>query len=92
MFAATVLIHGGNKNMLPFCLVDYILKFAGAYALDTERRPYIPELHRVRDILPAQGVRAAALHLKEYRALQRAYRDYPVNPLRGLYEDAFHLL
>lgn len=92
MFAATCINSCGNTNMLPFCLVDYILKFAGAYALDTERRPYIPELHRVREILPAQGVRAAALHLKEYHALQRAYRDYPVNPLRGLYEDALHLL
>ena len=79
---------------LPFCLVDYILKLNGAYTLNKEDRPYILELHAIQHILPAHGVRAAIVHLKEWYVLQKSYCQYPrsTNPLYGLYSDAHHLL
>jgi len=77
---------------LPFCLVDYILRYAGAYHWNQKERPYITELQMLRDILPEQGVQAAVLHLKEFHALKHAYIHYSNNPLVGLYPDAVHLL
>lgn len=75
---------------LPFCLVDIIMKYAGAYHLDRDRRPYIDELKIIRTILPAQGVKVALLHLLEYNTLCALYRDNK-RYIVQLYEDAMHL-
>lgn len=76
--------------MLPFCLVDYILQFAGAYSWNKEERPYIEELHVIKDVLPAHGVRVSLIHLKEMHALEQAYKGR--KNIQGLYADAWHLL
>lgn len=78
--------------LLPFCIIDYILKIGGAYSWDEKVRPYIAELHEVHNILPERGVRASIVHLKEMYALKRAYVNHNANPLRGVYPDAWHLL
>ena len=74
---------------LPFCLVDIIMKYAGAYYWDHEKRPYIGELHMLRSILPLHGVSVSLQHLKEYRVLYHAYQDK--SSIMRLYEDAMHL-
>ena len=62
---------------LPLCLVDYIMKYKGAYHLNEDDRPYVSELHMLKDVLPAYGVRASILHLKEFYALKQEY-DYNI--------------
>jgi len=78
--------------MIPFCLVDRILKFSGAYHWNEKERPYIRDLRMLENILPAHGVRASVTHLKEYHVLKRAYHNHVNNPLYGFYPDACHLL
>ena len=77
---------------LPFILVDYIMKYKGAYHFDKDKRPYILELHMLKNILPHHGVRASILHLKEFYALKNAYKLHNNYPFGGLYADCLHLL
>ena len=79
-----------KEMLLPFCIVDYILKIGGAYSLNKTERPYITELHLVKDVLPEHGVRVSILHLKELKALEHAYHDYMNSPI-GIYPDAWHI-
>lgn len=83
------------KMTLPLCIVDYIMKFKGAYHCDKDERPYISELHMLKDVLPAHGVKASIVHLKEFYALKKAvvwYATHDYIPFGGLYADCMHLL
>ena len=60
---------------LPFCIVDYIIKFKGAYHYNKDDRPYVSELHMIKDFLPEHGVSASVNHLREFYALKTEH-DY----------------
>jgi hypothetical protein len=82
---------------LPFELVDIIMKFSGAYHLNSKARPYIPDIKFIYNIISDQGVSGAVIHLKEYYALLDAYENnLNVSPgawyMGSMYEDARHLL
>jgi len=61
---------------LPFELVDYIMKFSGAYYHNINERPYIKSINYLNVIIPCHGVARALIHLKELEALEKAYENY----------------
>ena len=69
---------------LPFCLVDYIMKYTGAYHYDEEQRPYVSELHMLKDVLPEYGVKESMIHLREFYALKKPH-DYNLWSVCRLY-------
>jgi len=62
------------KN-IPFELVDYIMKFYGAYNYNINERPYIKSMYYLKNITQ-YGVARALIHVKEMEVLEKAYGNY----------------
>ena len=60
---------------IPFELVDYIMKFAGAYNYNINKRPYIRSMYYLKNITQ-YGVTRALIHLKEMEVLGKAYGNF----------------
>ena len=57
---------------LPDEIIELIMHFMGAYTHNKEERPYIDDIKLIKDITE-YGVKRSILHIKEMRALQKAY-------------------
>lgn len=60
---------------IPFELIDYIMKYKGAYHLNNIHRPYIKTLKKFKNITQ-YGVKRVIIHHKEINALEKAYDNY----------------
>ena len=60
---------------IPFEIVDYIMKYKGAYYLNNNDRPYIKSIKQLKDITQ-YGVKRTIIHHKELNALEKAYDNY----------------
>ena len=61
---------------LPDEIIELIMHFMGAYTHNKEERPYIDDIKLIKDITE-YGVKRSILHIKEMRALQKAYSVRP---------------
>ena len=77
---------------LPDEIIELIMHFMGAYTHNKEERPYIDDIKLIKDITE-YGVKRSILHIKEMRALQKAYNVRTFwNSGGGLFwGDTFHL-